>query len=122
MRRLLAIVLVLAGLAAVAQTGAAVFSGPTTITVPPPAGTSGRLLSEYERGRVVAAASGCLACHKIGQEGNRGPGRNLTHVGSRLSWRQIDYVMLRPRLPMPSFRGLPRYKRQALVTFLSLLR
>jgi menaquinol-cytochrome c reductase cytochrome b/c subunit len=120
-RRWLAIALVFAGLALAAQASGLVGFSPT-ITIPPPPGTSGQVLAEYNAGRIAVVRLGCLACHRIGIEGNRGPGRNLTHVGSRLSWRQIDYVILRPRAPMPSFRRAPRPQRQALVTFLSLLR
>ena len=29
---------------------------------------------EYEPGKLVVAQSGCLACHKIGENGNGGPG------------------------------------------------
>jgi menaquinol-cytochrome c reductase cytochrome b/c subunit len=121
MRRLV-VVLLLVGLALAAQAGAAVFVTTPTITIPPPPGTSGQVLAEYNAGRIAVVRFGCLACHKLGTEGNRGPGRNLTHIGARLSWRQIDYVILRPRAPMPSFRRAPRAQRQALVTFLSLLR
>src|SRR6201991_2085469 len=35
---------------------------------------------EYEKGKVVVAQSGCLACHKIGENGgDLGP--HLTHIG-----------------------------------------
>ena len=30
---------------------------------------------QYEAGKLVAAQSGCLACHKIGENGNSAPGR-----------------------------------------------
>ena len=33
------------------------------------------MLAKYETGKQVAAQSGCLACHKIGENGNDGPGR-----------------------------------------------
>ena len=38
---------------------------------------------EYEAGKLVAAQSGCLACHKIGENGNDGPGPELTDIGKR---------------------------------------
>ena len=41
----------------------------------------GAQLAEYEAGKKVVAQSGCLACHKIGENGNAGPGPNLTHIG-----------------------------------------
>ena len=31
-------------------------------------------LRQYEQGKQVTAQSGCLACHKIGENGNDGPG------------------------------------------------
>src|SRR5205085_11065703 len=37
-----------------------------------------------ESGKAVAASSGCLGCHKIGDNGNSGPGPELTKVGARL--------------------------------------
>ncbi len=77
---------------------------------------------EFAAGRTVLAQSGCLACHKLGAAGNRGPGQNLTHVGARLTQRQIELAVLHPRAPMPSFRGLPPHKLRDLVRFLSLLR
>ena len=40
--------------------------------------------AEYEPGKQVAAQSGCLACHKIGENGNDGPGPELTEIGNRL--------------------------------------
>ncbi len=99
--------------------------GPTLIEVPaPPAvrAAGGKRLAEFRFGRTVAAQSGCLACHKIGEAGNRGPGPNLTYVGSRLSSARIEHALRHPTAPMPSFSRLPPAKFKALVTFLSLLR
>jgi hypothetical protein len=79
-------------------------------------------LAQFYLGRAVAAQSGCLACHRIGEAGNAGPGPNLTHVGSRLPAAAIERAILNPTAPMPSFGALPRAKLTALVTFLSLLR
>ena len=39
--------------------------------------------SQYEAGKQVVAQSGCLACHKIGENGNDGPGPHLTEIGAR---------------------------------------
>ena len=39
---------------------------------------------QYEAGKLVAAQSGCLACHKIGENGNDGPGPHLTEIGDKL--------------------------------------
>ena len=101
---------------------------PVVIEVPaPPAvrAAGAKQLAEFRLGRTVAAQTGCLACHKIGHQGNRGPGPNLTHVGSRLPRLAIERTLERPTLPMPSFKGLKRQRParfHALAVFLSLLR
>ena len=82
----------------------------------------GRVLKEYKAGATVMAQSGCLACHRIGDDGNRGPGQNLTHVGARLDEAQIERAIRDPSEPMPSFKNLPTAKFHALVRFLELLR
>lgn len=99
--------------------------GPAAITVEPPptvAHGDGKGLAQFYLGRTVVAQSGCLACHRIGDTGNAGPGPDLTRVGSKLLPRQIEQAILIPTAPMPSFRNLPKAKLRALVTFLSLLR
>ncbi len=99
--------------------------GETAIVVQPPptvAHGDGQTLSQFYLGRSVAAQSGCLACHRIGEMGNAGPGPDLTQVGSRLPSRGIERSITNPTAPMPSFRNLPKAKLKALVTFLSLLR
>ena len=99
--------------------------GPTLITVPPPPAVvraGGRQLAEFEQGRLVVAQSGCLACHRIGQNGNYGPGPDLTHIGSKLSVRGIEHAIIDPTAPMPSFKNLPLAKFHAVVTFLHELR
>ena len=40
--------------------------------------------AQYEAGKLVVAQSGCLACHKIGENGNDGPGPQLTDIGDKL--------------------------------------
>jgi Cytochrome c len=53
----------------------------------------GRGQQEFEAGKLVVAQSGCLACHRIGDDGNRGPGTNLTHIGAKLSEREIAHAL-----------------------------
>jgi quinol-cytochrome oxidoreductase complex cytochrome b subunit len=77
---------------------------------------------QYEAGKLVAAQSGCLACHKIGENGNDGPGPELTDVGNRLYPAAIERTLDNPTAPMPSFRNLPPEKKQALVQFLGQLK
>src|SRR3954469_14572571 len=43
-----------------------------------------RVPKQYEAGKLGAAQSGCLACHKFGENGNDGPGPNLTKIAQRL--------------------------------------
>jgi mono/diheme cytochrome c family protein len=82
----------------------------------------GRRKREVEAGRLDVARSGCLACHRIGDNGNRRPGENLTHVGSKLSERELVHALVDPRAPMPSFRHLPAQKLDDIVRFLAALR
>jgi hypothetical protein len=79
-------------------------------------------LSEFKAGEAVAARTGCLACHRIGEAGNRGPGRELTHVGSRLQPGAIERALVASPAPMPSFSRLPAAQRSALVYFLAQLK
>jgi menaquinol-cytochrome c reductase cytochrome b/c subunit len=80
-----------------------------------------KVAPQYEAGKVVAAQSGCLACHKIGENGNSGPGPNLTEIGTKLAPAAIERTLDNPTAPMPSFRALPQEKKTALVQFLSQL-
>ena len=75
-----------------------------------------------EAGKLVMAQSGCLACHKIGENGNDGPGPNLTDIGDKLLPGAILRTLENPTAPMPSFNGLPQEKKTALVQFLASLR
>jgi quinol-cytochrome oxidoreductase complex cytochrome b subunit len=77
---------------------------------------------QYEAGKLVAAQSGCLACHKIGENGNDGPGPHLTDIGSKLYPAAIERTLDNPTAPMPSFKNLPPEKKTALVAFLSQLK
>ncbi|HUA12073.1 MAG TPA: c-type cytochrome [Solirubrobacteraceae bacterium] len=103
-----------------AHTGA-----PTAIEMPTPTAVKeagGKLLSEYEEGRLVVAQSGCLACHKLGENGNAGPGPELTHIASRIPRQAIARTLVNPTAPMPSFKNLPAKKFEAIVNFLSQLK
>lgn len=82
----------------------------------------GQELYEFKLGNNVAIRSGCLACHRLGRQGKRGPGPDLTHVGSHLTEAAIAHSLISPTTPMPSFRGLPAKKFRALVQFLALLK
>jgi ubiquinol-cytochrome c reductase cytochrome b subunit/menaquinol-cytochrome c reductase cytochrome b/c subunit len=82
-------------------------------------------VAEFEKGKEVLAQSGCLACHRIGDNGNSGPGPDLTDVAARLPRQAIARTLLNPTAPMPSFSGLQRdspEKFNSLVNFLSQLK
>jgi menaquinol-cytochrome c reductase cytochrome b/c subunit len=95
---------------------------PTAIETPTPpriAKAGGTLLQEYEGGKKAVAQSGCLACHKIGENGNAGPGPNLSKIGDRLPRQAIARTLVNPTAPMPSFKNLPPKKFNDIVTFLN---
>ena len=76
-------------------------------------------LSEFYAGRSAVASTGCEACHTIGDDGNPGPGPNLTHIGSRIPLEGIERTLVNPTAPMPSFKDLPPKQFTAIATFLS---
>jgi menaquinol-cytochrome c reductase cytochrome b/c subunit len=89
--------------------------GKITIKTPP----------QYELGKLVAAESGCQGCHKIGENGNNGPGPVLTHIGARLPRNAIARTLVNPTAPMPSFAALQKSdpkKFNQLVDFLAQLK
>jgi ubiquinol-cytochrome c reductase cytochrome b subunit/menaquinol-cytochrome c reductase cytochrome b/c subunit len=118
----------ISGIAVIIAMGYLTYSGanagsPTTIelaTPPAVVAAGGATLSEFEAGKVDVAGTGCLACHKIGDNGNAGPGPNLTHIGSRVPRQAIARTLVNPTAPMPSFKNLPPQKFQAIVNFLAL--
>jgi ubiquinol-cytochrome c reductase cytochrome b subunit/menaquinol-cytochrome c reductase cytochrome b/c subunit len=78
-----------------------------------------------EEGKAVAASSGCLGCHRIGENGNSGPGPPLTNVGERLPRQAIARTLVNPTAPMPSYSSLRQNEPEQfdqLVEFLSSLR
>jgi menaquinol-cytochrome c reductase cytochrome b/c subunit len=78
----------------------------------------------YEQGKAAVASSGCLGCHKIGENGNAlGPA--LTKVGDRLPRQAIARTLVNPTSPMPSYRALQQedpQKFNELVNFLAPLK
>jgi menaquinol-cytochrome c reductase cytochrome b/c subunit len=98
---------------------------PNTVDLKTPAGITGASLTEFNKGRLVVAQSGCTACHKIGDNGNDGPGPQLTHIGNILPPSAIAQTLRNPTAPMPSFQGLAQTqpaKFKSLVFFLSNLK
>jgi menaquinol-cytochrome c reductase cytochrome b/c subunit len=93
----------LAGIAVILAMGYLTIEGakagaPTEIDLKVPA--------QYENGKKVMAASGCLGCHKVGENGNSGPGPDLTEIGRRLPRQAIKRTLENPTSPMPSYRKL----------------
>jgi menaquinol-cytochrome c reductase cytochrome b/c subunit len=78
--------------------------------------------ASLEKGKLVAAQSGCLACHKIGENGNDGPGPHLSDIGNKLEPGAIRRTLENPTASMPSFRALSEDKKAALVKFLASLK
>jgi mono/diheme cytochrome c family protein len=87
---------------------------PTSIEIDVPA--------ELEAGKLAAANSGCLACHKFGHNGNDGPGPNLTEIGERLKPGAIRRTLENPTAPMPSYAAMDEQKKTDLVNFLASLK
>jgi menaquinol-cytochrome c reductase cytochrome b/c subunit len=77
--------------------------------------------AEYEQGAQVAAQSGCLACHKFGENGNGGPGPELTEIGAKLPRAAIARTLTNPSGVMPPYTDLPEEKFDSLVDFLASL-
>ena len=77
---------------------------------------------QFEAGKQVVAQSGCLACHKIGHNGNTGPGPDLSEIGARLPRQAIARTLVNPTAPMPPYNELPVEKRDNLVEFLAQLK
>lgn len=75
----------------------------------------------YEQGKLIAAQSGCLACHQIGENGNHGPGPELTHIAARVPRDAIiRSLQVGPGI-MPSYADMPPEKLNQLADFLASL-
>jgi menaquinol-cytochrome c reductase cytochrome b/c subunit len=123
----------LAGIFTIASMGYLTYLGaaagtPTRIEEPTPAriiAAGGDTLEQFEAGREIVAQSGCLACHKIGENGNDGPGPELGDIGARLPREGIARTLVNPTAPMPSFAALQEDapdEFEAMVTYLAQLK
>jgi cytochrome c551/c552 len=72
----------------------ALAGSPTQIDEPAPPG--------LEKGQEVMASSGCLGCHKVGENGNT-LGPNLSTIGDRLGKDAIARTLVNPTPPMPPY-------------------
>jgi mono/diheme cytochrome c family protein len=74
-------------------------------------------------GGELASSNGCLACHRVGDEGNAEPGSDLSTVGARRSTAEIRSALTQPPAGMPSYEGrLSAGEVDALTTYLAGLR
>jgi quinol-cytochrome oxidoreductase complex cytochrome b subunit len=88
----------------------------------PPTAVSMTVAPQYQAGSQVVAQSGCLACHKLGENGNAGPGPELTHIGARIPRSAIVRSLKAGPGIMPSFKAFPQNKLNALADFLASLK
>ena len=90
-------------------------------TAGPPSQVDLKTSAALEPGKEVVAQSGCLACHRLGDNGNNGPGPELTHIGARLPRNAIARSLQVGPSIMPSYSALPPEKFQALTAYLASL-
>jgi menaquinol-cytochrome c reductase cytochrome b/c subunit len=101
---------------------------PTAVDMKPPPQVMAqgpKVVAQFNAGKQVVAQSGCLACHKIGENGNDGPGPELTEIASRVPGQAIARTLVNPTAPMPSFSTLKQQdpeKFNDMVAFLSQLK
>ena len=120
----------MAGIVTILAVGYLTFLGanagsPTSIEMEAPASVRAEgeeAVATFEAGKQVVAQSGCLACHKIEENGNDGPGPPLTDIGERLPRQAIARTLVNPTAPMPSFRDLPPEQFDVMVEFLAMLK
>lgn len=91
---------------------------------PPPAveEAGGATMLKWDAGRRLVAQSGCGGCHKIGPNGNDGPGPPLTEIGDRLKEGAIRETLINPTQPMPSFANLGADQLDKMAFFLASLK
>ena len=90
-------------------------------TAGPPSEIDLKTTAALKPGQEVVAQSGCLACHKLGDNGNDGPGPELTEIGARLPRNAIARSLEVGPSIMPSYAGLPPEKFQALTAYIASL-
>jgi menaquinol-cytochrome c reductase cytochrome b/c subunit len=116
-------IFVIAAMAYLTYLGASAGS-PTQIEMEAPASVTaegGQAVAMFNAGKQVAAQSGCLACHKFGENGNDGPGPELTEIGNQIPREAIARSLQNPPEGMPNFSGLPPQKFEDLTAFLASL-
>jgi menaquinol-cytochrome c reductase cytochrome b/c subunit len=87
----------------------------------PPSEIDLEVAKEYEPGKQVTASQGCLACHKLGENGNDGPGPELTEIGSQIPREAIARSLEVGPGIMPSYGDLSPKQTEDLTAFLASL-
>ena len=101
---------------------------PSQVEIGPPpaiAEAGGATMLKWDAGRKLVAQSSCGGCHKIGENGNDGPGPPLTDIAARLPRQAIARTLINPTAPMPSFLALSEQdpeKFDAMVAYLAQLK
>jgi quinol-cytochrome oxidoreductase complex cytochrome b subunit len=88
----------------------------------PPTVLDVKVPPQYQPGELVVAQSGCLACHKIADNGNGTLAPNLTQVGARIPRSAILRSLRAGPGIMPSFEDLGDKKLNEVADFLSYLK
>ena len=78
----------------------------------PPTEIDMEVAPQYEAGKELVAQIGCLACHKIGDNGNGTLGPELTQIGARIPRSAILRSLEAGPGIMPSFTALPARRKQ----------
>ena len=115
----------IATLAGITTIGAMAYLSILGATAGSPTEIEMEVAPQYEEGKAVAASSGCLACHAFKENGNHGPGPELSEIGARLPAPAIERTLVNPTAPMPSYESLRQNqpeKFKELVEFLASLK
>ena len=114
----------IAMIGAVATVGAMAYLSVLGAIAGPPSEIEIEVAAQYEEGKEVTAANGCLGCHKIGENGNT-LGPDLTEIGDRLGKDAIARTLRNPTSPMPSYASLEKNEPEQfaqMVEFMSSLK
>ena len=88
----------------------------------PPSQIDLNVAPQYEAGKEVVAQSGCLACHKIGDNGNGTLGPELTQIGARIPRNAILRSLEAGPGIMPSFQDFSQKQLNQIADFLASLK
>src|ERR687888_670222 len=87
----------------------------------PPSEIDMQVPPQYAPGKEVVAQTYCLSCHRLGDNGNSGPGPELTNIGARIPRNAILRSLVAGPGIMPSFEGLGKKKLNEVADFLASL-